>query len=291
MATPSKIHVGAGNVVLNPDSVPIDLGLTSEGATFKYNGELEPIKTDQYLAPVGYYIPGEECSFETILSESGATAFKYAIGGGTITTQAPDAGQVGYDKIPFGGQTVLTDYVLEYRAPKRTNRSLYLRLRLLKVNISPNLEPQFLKDGSMGFKFTAMAVCDTTQSAGEQLGYWMEETAAATDGSPATLETSSIVPGDGASGIAVDTTIVVTFNRDIHPDSVNDGNFVLTEDDGTIVTTTVSQTDTDEVTITPSSDLSASTTTYLVSVSENCRALDDYSKMAVTEIFDFTTVA
>lgn len=291
MATPSKIHVGAGNVILNPDSVPIDLGLTKEGGTFKYNGELEPIETDQYLSPVGYYIPGEECSFETILSENGCTALKYAIGSGTITTQAAGAGQVGYDKLPFGGQTVLTDYVFEYRAPKRTNRNLYIRLRLLKVNISPNLEPQFLKDGTMGFKLTVMAVCDTTQTAGEQLGYWMEETAAATDGSPATLATSSIVPADGASGIAVNTTIVVTFNRDIHPDSVNDGNFILTKDDGTIVTTTVSQTDTDEVTITPSSNLTASTTTYIVAVSENCRALDDYSKMSVTEIFDFTTVA
>jgi hypothetical protein len=289
--TPSKIHVGAGNLVLNPDSVPIDLGLTKEGGTWKYNGELEAIETDQYLAPVGYFIPGEECSFETILSENGCTALKYALGGGTITTQAAGAGQVGYDKLPFGGQTVLTEYVLEYRAPKRTNRSLYLRLRLLKVNISPNLEPQFLKDGTMGFKFTAMAVCDTTQSAGEQLGYWMEETAAATDGSPATLATSSIVPADGASGIAVDTTIVITFNRDIHPDSVNDGNFVLTTAAGAIKACTVTLTDTDEVTMTPTSNLAAGTTTYLVSVSENCRALDDYSKMSVTEIFDFTTVA
>ena len=49
--TPSKIHVGAGNLVLNPDSVPIDLGLTKEGGTWKYSGELEAIKTDQYLAP------------------------------------------------------------------------------------------------------------------------------------------------------------------------------------------------------------------------------------------------
>lgn len=287
--TPEKIHVGPGTVTLNPDSVPIALGLTSEGGILKYNGELEPIEQDQYLAPVGYSVPGETCTFETILNEASANMLKYALGtNGTVTTQAAGAGQVGYDKLPFGGQTVLTEYVFEYAAPKRTNRSLNIRIRLHKVNISPNLEMQFLKNGKLGFKLMVMAMCDTTQSAGEQLGYYMEETAVATDGSPAQLATSSIVPADGASGIAVGTTVVITFNRDIHPGSVHSGNFVLTKDDGTIVSCTVTQTDTDEVTMTPGANLDGSST-YLVVVAKDCKALSDYSQMAVTEIFDFAT--
>jgi hypothetical protein len=290
MATPSKIHVGAGNLVLNPDSVPIDLGLTSEGGVLKYTGALEPIETDQYLAPVGYYVPGEECSFETMLSEVGASKLQYALGYGSVTQQAAGAGQVAYDKISFGGNTVLTDYVLEYRAPKRTNRSLYIRIRLHKVNMSPELEISFLKDGTTGFKLIAKAVCDVTQSAGEQLGYYLEETAAATDGSPATLAVSTFVPADAASDIAINTTIVVTFNRDIHPDSINLGNFVLIEDGTGIVTGTVAQTDTDEVTFTPSANLSNSTD-YSFIVAKDCKALDDYSQMAASECANFTTVA
>jgi hypothetical protein len=285
---PGKIHVGAGNLVLNPDSVPIDLGLTAEGGLLKYVGELEPIETDQYLAPVGYYVPGEECSFETILSEASAEKLKYALGYNSVTTVSAGAGQVGYSQIAFGGNTVLTDYVMEYRAPKRTNRSLYLRVRLHKINISPNLEMAFLKDDKVGFKFMAMGVCDTSQDPGEQLGYYREETAVATDGSPAQLAVDSIVPANGAGGIAVGTTVVITFNRDIHSDSINLGNFIMTKADGTYVTCTIAQTDTNEVTLTPASNLDG-TSTYLVGVSKNCRALDDYSMMGASEVFNFVT--
>jgi hypothetical protein len=290
MASPNDIHVGAGSTILNPDSVPIDLGLTSEGATVKYTGKLEPIITDQYLAPVGYYIPGEECTLETILSEAGATKLKYAIGYGTVSTTAAGAGQVGYDKLTFGGNTALTDYVLEYRAPRRTNSSLYIRVRLYKVNISPDLEMVFKKDGTLGFKMTAMAVCDTTKDAGNQLGYYMQETAVATDGSPATMAVSSITPVDGATDQLATVDIVVTFNRDIHPDSVDSDHFILTSAAGAIVATSVSQTDTDEVTINPTASLSAATT-YLVCISGDCRALSDYTQMATSVIYDFTVAS
>lgn len=289
MGQGSKIHVGAGNLVLNPDSSPIDLGFCSDGAMLNYNAALEPISVDQILAPVGYFVPGEECTFETILSEASAEKLKYALGYGTVTTQAAGAGTKGYDKIEFGGNTVLTDYVLEYSAPKRSNRSLYIRVRLLKINISPELEIGFTKDGKTGFKFTAKAVADTTQDPGKQLGYYMEETADLTGTTP-TMAVSTTVPADAASGVAVDTTIVTTFNRSVHPESVNVGNFALMTDAGVGVSGTVAQTDTDEITFTPDSDLSTSTT-YLFVISKNVRALDDYSKMADNVYKDFTTTA
>jgi len=287
MGTPSKIHVGAGNINLNPDSSPIDLGYTSEGGTLTYNAELEAISVDQVLAPVGYFIPAEECMFETILDESGASTVQYTIVGGTLTTQAADASNKGHSKLEFGGAYILTDYVFEYFAPKRNAANLYVRIRLYKVNISPNLELAYKKDGKTGWKFTCKAAADTTKDAGKQLGYYLEETADLTGTTP-TLAVSSTVPADGAAAVAVDSTVVVTFNRNVHPESVIEGNFLMAEADGTPVSGTVSQTDSDEVTFTPDSNMTASTV-HIFAISENVRALDDYSAMADNEIINFTT--
>jgi len=288
MGAATKIHVGAGNLNLNPDSSAIDLGFCSDGAMLNYSAALEPITVDQILAPVGYFVPGEECQFETILSEASADKLKYALGYGTVTTTAAGAAVKGSDKIEFGGNTVLTDYVLEYAAPKRSNRNLYIRVRLLKVNISPELEITFTKDGKTGFKFVAKAVADTTQDAGKQLGYYLEETADVTGTTP-TLAVSTFVPADAATGIAIDATIVVTFNRAVHPEGVHVGNFILMKADGTGAAGTVSQTDTDEVTFTPTANM-ASGIVYLFVVAKDVRALDDYSQMADNEYINFTIV-
>jgi hypothetical protein len=290
MGTPGKIHAGAGDLVLNPDGSPIDVGFTSEGATLTYNAEIEPIKVDQVLSPVGFFVPGEECIFETILSEASAEKLKIALGNaGTVETQAAGASQKGYSQIKFGGNYILTDYVLEYTAPKRTAANLNIKIRLYKVNISPSFEAVFKKDGTLGFKVTFKAAADTTKSAGEQLGYWREETADMTGTTP-TLAVSTTVPADAATDIAVDTTIVVTFNRSIHPESLNLGNFVLMTDAGAGVAGSVAQTGAAEVTFTPSANLSASTT-YLFVVAKDVRALDDYTEMADNEYIDFTTAA
>ena len=289
MGDASKIHVGAGNLTLNPDSSPIDLGFCSDGAILKYSAALEAITIDQVLAPVGYFVPGEECQFETIVSQASADKLKYVQGYGTVTTVAADADNKGYSKIEFGGNTVLTDYVLEYAAPKRSNRNLYIRIRLLKVNISPELEIAFLKDGKTGFKFVAKAVADTTQDVGKQLGYYMEETADLTGTTP-TLAVSSTVPADGGTNIAIAATIAVTFNRSIHPESVNEGNFVLLKADGSEAAGTVAQTSANVATFTPTASM-ANSTVYLFVISENVRALDDYTKMANNVYVNFTTIA
>lgn len=287
MGTPSKIHVGAGNINLNPDSSPIDLGYTSEGGTLTYNAEIEAISVDQVLAPVGYFIPAEECMFESILDESGVDTMKYTIVGGTKTTQAAGAGTKGYDKLEFGGAYILTDYVFEYFARKRNAANLYVRIRLYKVNISPNLQTVFKKDGKTGWKFSCKAAADTTKVAGKQLGYYLEETADVTGTTP-TLAVSSTDPADGAAAVTVDDTIIVTFNRNVHPESVIQGNFILAEADGTPVSGTVAQTDSAEVTFTPDANMSAATV-HIFAISENVRALDDYSPMADNEIINFTT--
>lgn len=287
MGTPSKVHVGAGSINLNPDTTPINLGYSSEGGTLTYNAEIEAITVDQVLSPVGYFVPGEECTFESILDESGVDTMQYAVGHGTKTSQAAGAGDKGWDKLEFGGQYILTEYVFEYYAKKRTAANLYIRVRLYKINISPNLEPAFKKDGKTGWKFACKAIADTTKDVGKQLGYYLEETADVTGNTP-TLAVSSTDPADAAAAVAVDDTVIVTFNRSIHPESVIQGNFLMAEADGTPVSGTVAQTSATVVTFTPDSNMSASTV-HIFAISENVRALDDYTPMADNEIINFTT--
>jgi len=290
--TPSNIHVGAGVLTLEPDSSPISFDSTNDGATLTYSAELEPIQVDQELSPVGYYVPGEECKFETILAEADANTLQYALGATdqSVTDQAATATDNGYTEIKFGGNYVLTDYVLEYKAAKRNQSGCYVIVRLYKVNISPNLELVYKKDGVSFYKITFMAMADTTKSAGQKLGYYRYEDELATGGTPV-LAVSSTTPADAAAAVAVDVgSIAIVFNRNVKPSSVIGGNFILMTDAGVEHTTTVAFTGDagTNVTVTIPSNLSAATT-YLLVISSNVRALDDNSAMAADVIVDFTT--
>lgn len=286
--TPANIHAGAGILTLNPDTSPVAFESTQDGATLTYNGELEPIETDQVLSPVGYFIPGEECKFEVMVTEATATVVRYALGATdqSVTTQTADATHKASTTIAFGGNYILTDYVLEYKAKNRKVPNCYVTIRLYIVNISPNLEAVYKKDGVTVYKLTFLAAADVTKDPGEQLGYYRHETADVTGTTP-TLAVSSTTPADGYSGVAP-ASIAIVFNRNISPSSITEGNFVLLTDAGVEVDRTVAYTGTGgtDVTVTPDSTLSADT--YLLVISSEVRAADDNTKMAGPVIVDIT---
>ena len=290
--TPGSIHVGAGTLILNPDTTPITIDSSSDGATLTYSAELEAISIDQILSPVGYFVPGEECMFETLIAEGTCEMLKLALGATdqTVSTVAPTATDKGYDEIKFGGNYVLTEYVMEYRARKRTNKNLNVVVRLYKVAISPNLELAYTKDGVSYYKLTLKAMADTTKDYGEQLGYYRQENYEATGGT-AVLAVDTTTPADDATGVAVDTAIVVEFNKDIKSESVNEGNFVLLDATPAQVACTVAFTGTGatSVTITPDANLSTSTE-YTFVVSENVKDING-NGMSANYIFNFTTTA
>lgn len=290
---PSNIHAGGGaTLTLNPDTTPILFDSTSDGVTVNYSGELEPINVDQVLAPVGHYVPGEECTIETLVTEGTATFLKYSLGSGeTVSTQSADASNKGYNQINFGGTYIVTDYALKIQSKRRNAANLYVVWYFYKVNISPNLEAAYTKDGVTYYKLTMKAIADTSKDAGQQLGYYRQETADLTGTTP-TLAVSSTDPADAATGVAVDDVIDIVFNRNVNPSSVIGGNFVLMTDAGVEVTATVAFTGTGgtDVTVTPSSNLSTSTT-YLLIISSNVRTADDNTAMSADVIIDFTTTA
>jgi hypothetical protein len=292
--TPANIHVGAGTLTLNPDSEPITFDSTQDGATLSYSAEIEPIKVDQVLSPVGYFVPGEECTFEMMVVESDATTLQYALGATdqSVTTQTADASHKAYTEIKFGGNYTLTNYVLEYKARKRNQTNCYAVVRLYIVNLSPNLEAVYKKDGVTVYKLTFKAVADTTKSVGQQLGYYRNETSDVTGGT-STLAVSSSDPADAASGVAVDVGVIdIVFNRNVSPSSLIGGNFVLMTAAGVEHATTVGFTGDagTNVTVTITGNLSGGTT-YLLVISQNVRALDDNEPMAADVIIDFATSA
>ena len=292
--TPSNIHIGAGTLTLNPDSSPVSFESSQDGATLTYSAEIEPISVDQVLSPVGYYIPGEECTFEMMVVESTAITLQYALGATdqSVTTQTADATHKAYTEIKFGGNYILTDYVLEYKARKRNQANCFVVIRLYIVNISPNLEAVYKKDGVTVYKLTFKAVADVTKSVGQQLGYYRNETSDVTGGTP-TLVVSSTDPANAASGVAVNVgTIDIVFNRNVCPSSLIGGNFVLMTVAGVEHATTVAFTGDagTNVTVTITGDLSSGTT-YLLVISQNVRALDDNEPMAADVIVDFATAA
>jgi hypothetical protein len=290
----TNIHVGAGVATLNPDSDPITFDSSNEGATWTFAGELEPISVDQVLAPVAHFVPGEECSFEMMIPEGTATYLKYALGATdqTVSTQTADGSNKAYNQINFGGNYIVTDYVFEYKAKRRNAANLYIIIRLHKVNISPNLEAAYTKDGVTYYKLTLKACADTTKDAGEQLGYYRQETADVTGTTP-TLAVSSSTPADDATDVAITTDIDIVFNRNVKPESVIAGNFSLIQADtyaGVSCTVAFTGDAGTNVTVTPSANLSNSTT-YILHISKNVRALDDNTAMADDVYVAFTTIA
>lgn len=104
---------------------------------------------------------------------------------------------------------------------------------------------------------------------------------AAADPDPVAL--SSIVPNDNASGVAINTNIVLTFNNAIAREAV-----VVTEDDGTIVAAAKSwDTARKILTINPTSDLDNSEV-YLVTVGG---VVDIYGHVLADTVKNFETVA
>lgn len=287
----SKIHVGAGTLTLNPDSEPVSFDSSSDGGLLNYAAEIEPINVDQVLAAVDYFVPGEECTFEMLVTEGDASTMQYVLGATdqSVTTQAADASNKAYTEIKFGGNTTLTDYVMEYKAPRRNATNCYVIIRLYKVNLNPNVEFAYKKDGVSFYKLSFKAKADTSKDAGQQLGYYRFETSDVTGGT-ATLAVSSTDPADGASGVAVDDVVDIVFNRNVDPSTITEGNFVLMTDAGVEVDREVAFTGDagTNVTITPDANLSGSTT-YLVCISSEVRANDDKTKMAAPVLVDITT--
>ena len=101
---------------------------------------------------------------------------------------------------------------------------------------------------------------------------------------PDPVALSSISPLDNASGVAINTNIVLTFNNKITRESV-----VVAKEDGTIVAVARSwDADHKVLTLNPTNDLDASTTTYIVTIGG---VVDIYNQVLADAVKNFETIA
>ena len=119
-------------------------------------------------------------------------------------------------------------------------------------------------------------------------------TTVAADSTAPTLSSSS--PTDGATGVAIDTNIVLTFSESVDAES---GNIVIYNSGGTAVETIavtdaeVSGSGSDTITINPSSDLQNGTSYYvqIAATGFDDAASNSYAGITNTTDLNFTTIA
>jgi phi13 family phage major tail protein len=102
---------------------------------------------------------------------------------------------------------------------------------------------------------------------------------------------SSTVPADGASSVAVDSTVVWNFDKSIVPTTITSANFfVFKESDDSIVAGALSyDSDYDEITFTPTSNLDNSAE-YKAVATTNIKSLAG-TALAAISVITFTTTA
>jgi phi13 family phage major tail protein len=124
---------------------------------------------------------------------------------------------------------------------------------------------------------------DTADSAFDSTGWFSAVQTPDTTSAPSAIALSSIVPADDATSVAVNTTIVLTFNNKIAEDSVT-----VISAAGVIVAVTKAYNSTGKIlTITPSTNLSTSTT-YIVSVAG---VVDIYGQALTATAKNFATAS
>lgn len=124
---------------------------------------------------------------------------------------------------------------------------------------------------------------DTAEAAFDPDGWFEQVQTPDTTSAPAAVALSTIVPADGASNIAVDSTIVLTFNNAIASDAIT-----VISAAGAIVAGTKTYNATRKIiTFTPAENLAAGTT-YIVSIAG---VVDVYGQELAATAKDFATAA
>lgn len=71
------------------------IGATEEGVKFIFNRSTEPVRIEEQMTPVDQVTTEVTVSVDCIFAEDKFEAIRYAVGGGTITTQAAASGVIG----------------------------------------------------------------------------------------------------------------------------------------------------------------------------------------------------
>lgn len=172
--TVSKIRLGAPSQLLVGSQ---DMGATKGGMIFRYAPTQMLIECDQFLAPVATFRTKEECDVSTAFYETHMVKITNILGlqgqGNVVTT----TGTPNTDKFNFGGQVIVSTATFDATIPKNdsANTTTNMLLHLNKVHGYKELSWEAARDKDATYKGTFNALADTTQAAGQQLGYFTEQ--------------------------------------------------------------------------------------------------------------------
>ena len=125
---------------------------------------------------------------------------------------------------------------------------------------------------------------DTTNDAFDETGWFGQVQTPDTSGAPDAIELSSIVPADDATSVAVDASIVITFNNSIKSDNIN----LVDTSTGEVIEASKNWDATRKIlTMTPTSNMSNDTVHNVALFG----VTDDYNQELAAVISEFETVA
>lgn len=141
------------------------LGATKEPLTMLYEDERADVNIEEVLSPVHRFRISESLMLETVLAELDAD-YMQLMTGGTVSTTAAGAGQVGFDDLPVGDEAFLDEYAFGFEGTyvDSNGDELPLRVFIYRANAKLNGELAFSKreDDYTGVPIQIQALSDST---------------------------------------------------------------------------------------------------------------------------------
>jgi hypothetical protein len=158
---------------LTPDSTVhgtcTHLGLTEGAATFSVTAKIDPIKADQFEAPVDCFVASIAAKLEVTLLQSSMQMLATALGVGNYSTTANSFAQC-----TFGGTNQPPSICVAAIAPKRLAPTKPVCAGLYLVNAAEGISWVAQRSKPSTYKVGFNGYSDVTRTAGRQIGIWQE---------------------------------------------------------------------------------------------------------------------
>ena len=184
---PSEQIVGSGTVYLAPageakpdvDTTPagnwVAMGATDGGLTFDDEGDLTFWMDDQHQGPRKATRPEEHKKFTSVFVDMTLEAYARLLSAvGNVST---DAGPPAIKKLQLQRGFDPTEYTFLFRAEAQSPYgSLPAQYFVPRAVVDGSPGSVYAKDERLGVEVTMEAITDTTQSAGDEMGWWEVQT-------------------------------------------------------------------------------------------------------------------
>lgn len=157
----------------------VDLGYTTEPSEVNYSFEVTKIEVEQALAPLRVYKEKEEVTVETVLAQHSGLNISLALGGKLTTTPAA-IGTPGSEKVTFGGNVAIPEYLFGLEGSYVDGSNTFpVRVILYKASAAEGGKFAFAKKEVAGVPLKITGIADGTRAIDDQCFQWYRITAPA----------------------------------------------------------------------------------------------------------------